>query len=158
MARYCVAYSICQINGNRLARFLKRLLDEWNPMFLGYLLHENHLSEAIERTVGIVEDVEHHISLAAVETVRGELLLLPYGAHFSFHVLVFWEISQLLELVYADDNLDTFFLCQHFGKLQDSHLVSILRYKLLSILHPSFHLRRSTSYNLTGKCAIELSL
>lgn len=108
MARYCVAYSICQINGNRLARFLKRLLDEWNPMFLGYLLHEYHLSEAIERTVGIVEDVEHHISLAAVETVRGELLLLPYGAHFSFHVLVFWEISQLLELVYADDNLDTF--------------------------------------------------
>ena len=46
-------------------------------MLLSYLLHENHLAEAIKRTIGIVEDIEHHVSLAAVEAVRGKLLLLP---------------------------------------------------------------------------------
>lgn len=84
-------------------------------MLLSYLLHENHLSEAIKRTIGIVEDIEHHVSLAAVEAVRGKLLLLPYRAHLSLHILILRKVSQLLELVYADDNPDALSFASNSG-------------------------------------------
>ena len=148
-------------------------------MLLSYLLHENHLSKAIKRTIGIVEDIEHHVSLAAVETVRGKLLLLPYRTHLSLHILILRKISQLLELVDADDNPDALFLCQQLRQLENRHLITLLWHKLqveshevghlvvdynlryhtcqefLCILYPSFHFRGSTSYNLTGKSAIK---
>ena len=43
-------------------------------MFLGYLLHENHLTETIERTIGIVEDIEHHVA-----QLRQIYKILPKG-------------------------------------------------------------------------------
>ena len=92
-------------------------------MLLSYLLHKNHLSKAIKRTIGIVEDIEHHVSLAAVETVRGKLLLLPYRTHLSLHILILRKISQLLELVDTDDNPDALFLCQQLWQLDRKSVV-----------------------------------
>ena len=59
MASHGITDSISQLFGDGFACLLKRRLDKRNPMFLGYLLHENHLTETIERTIGIVEDIEH---------------------------------------------------------------------------------------------------
>ena len=148
-------------------------------MLLGYLLHEDNLSETIERTVGIIEDVEHHITLAAIKAIRGQLLLLPYRAHLALHILIFREISQLLEFINAHDNPDFLFLRQQLWQLENRHLISFLRHKLqveshkirnlivnhylwnytrqelLGILYPTFYLGRSAGYDLTGKSAIE---
>ena len=88
-------------------------------MLLGYLLHEDDLSETIERTVGIIEDVEHHITLAAIKAIRGQLLLLPYRAHLALHILIFREISQLLKFINAHDNPDSLFLRQQLRQLEN---------------------------------------
>ena len=47
-------------------------------MLLGYLLHKNDLPKTIERAIGIIEDVEHHIALTAIKTIRDMRLQLPY--------------------------------------------------------------------------------
>ena len=164
MASHGITDFISQLFGDGLACLLKRRLDKRNPMLLGYLLHENHLAETIERTIGIVEDIEHHVALATIKAVRGQLLLLPNGTHLALHVLILREICQLLKLIDAHDDLDALLPCQNLRQLENRHLVTLLWHKLhvesdkirylvvhdnlrndtcqelLGILYPTFHL------------------
>ena len=74
MASHGIRDPFSQFFGDGFACLLKRRLDKRNPMLLGYLLHENHLTETIERTIGIVEDIEHHVA-----QLRQIYKILPKG-------------------------------------------------------------------------------
>lgn len=98
---------------------LKIAHDIWYPIFLGYSFQVHQLSELKERTVRLVENIFHHVHLAAVETIGGMVLQLPFSPQHSFKVLPFWQVGELLKLIDADDNLDAFSLGYPFGELQN---------------------------------------
>lgn len=177
-----VAYLSCQSFADVLPGICKTGGDERDPIFFLYLLKKDDLTKTIERAIGVVEDVHHHVSLAAVETVGGQLLLLPYGTHLPFHVFILGKEGELLKLINTDDDIDALVLCQCLRKLQDRQFVLFFgnifevkghkvvylvvdnnlrddtREKLLGVSNPTVNLTRRTGYNLTGKHSIELSL
>lgn len=121
-----VAYLSCQSFADVLPGICKTGGDERDPIFFLYLLKKDDLTKTIERAIGVVEDVHHHVSLAAVETVGGQLLLLPYGTHLPFHVFILGKEGELLELIDTDDDIDALILCQCLRKLQDRQFVLFL--------------------------------
>ena len=47
----------------------------------------------------------------------------------SIHVFVFRKIGKLLELIYANDDVDTFLPCQGFRKLKNREFVFFFRFE-----------------------------
>ena len=80
---------------------------KWHPFFFRDFLQEEDLTKTIEGRVRVVEDVHHHVTLAAIQTIVGMVLMLPYGAHRCFHLLPAWKIGQLLEFIDTYDDMQT---------------------------------------------------
>ena len=75
--------------------------------------------ELKERAVRLVENIFHHVHLAAVETIGGMVLQLPFSPQHRARFLPFWQVGELLKLIDADDNLDAFSFGYPFGELQN---------------------------------------
>ena len=65
--------------------------------------------------------------LAAVETVRHMLMVLPGRSHLPLQFRISIHFRKLLELVYAHDNTDTLVDCNPFGKIENLRLVFLDR-------------------------------
>ena len=165
---------------NPLVCLAKTIEDERNPILFANLIEKNNLSESIERIVGIIENVHHHVAFASIEAIGCGLLLLPNGAHLSFHVLIFRKIGKLLKFIHTNDNMDTFLFCQGFRKLKNREFVFFLGFKfyvkgheivnlvfdnqlgndsveeLFGVFCPFLKLGRRTSDDLTCESTIEL--
>ena len=60
-----------------------------------------------------------------VETIDNDAII-----NMVYQIFDIRKISQLLELVYADDNPDALFLCQQLRQLENRHLITLLWHKL----------------------------
>jgi len=92
-----VADSVGKLHRDALSCFRKRIDDIRYPIFPRYLLEIEHLTKAVERIVGIVEDVRHHVPFAAIEAIGHVFLLLPDRPHEPLHLFPFWQQCQLLK-------------------------------------------------------------
>ena len=167
MASHGITDSISQLFGDGLACLLKRRLDKRNLMFLGYLLHENHLT-GNDRTdfLELLKILEHHVALASHKGSKRSTAAAAKrnAASCPPCSYILREISTIAETHQCThDDLDALPPCQNLRQLENRHLVTLLWHKLhvesdkirylvvhdnlrndtcqelLGILYPTFH-------------------
>ena len=99
--------------------FRESTFDEIDPIRSFDLVQENNISELIKRLRRIGKYFEHHVPLAAIQTIGDMLVLLPMRAETFLKKVGIVEFCNILKFVDADHDFQTFLLRYIFCKVEN---------------------------------------
>ena len=139
---------------NLLSLFSKLPADERNPIVCRYRFQKNGIAEMIERHSPVLEKIRQQVLLAAEQTIRSVLLMLPNGAHPFLDGERIRPFSYLLELIDANHDVYIHFSSYLFGKIQ--YFFRRIVFRSNTQRYRIIHIRVGTERDLGRKSGKEL--